>query len=145
MANREMAPRCDASLRPATLRPDKLLMNAGWRLFGAAEVFGDVTVARALAGYDGMCRPFQYQGFVFYQDRLVGTLSPLLMDARTDGSLRSVTINGTQIYAEFVRYTAKDPLCCPSASTGVWFELDAKGARPRLVPVSAATTKSGTP
>ena len=146
MANPEMASRCDETLRPATLATDKILEAAGWRLFGAAQVFGDITVVRALAGYDGMCRPGNYQGFVFYKGRLAGTMSPRLMDARTDASLGTVWVMGpTQMHAEFVRYSEKDPLCCPSATTDVSYELDVKGSAPLLVPVYASTNKKSAP
>lgn len=144
--NVEMAQRCDALLRPATLAPDKLLASAGWRLFGQAFVFGDLTVVRAFADYDGMCRPNSYQGFVFLKNQLIGTLSPRLMDARTDASLNTVNIAGpAQMHAEFVRYSENDPLCCPSATTLVSYEVDVKGAVPLLVPVHAGTSKRAAP
>jgi hypothetical protein len=45
---------------------------------------------RGTAGYDGMCRPRQYQDFVFVGSVFAGTLSPQPMDSRTDGALGRV-------------------------------------------------------
>jgi hypothetical protein len=93
-------------------------------------------VIRGTASYDGMCRPRQYQAFVFVRGVFAGTLSPAPMDSRTDGALGRVFLRGKdQSTAEYVRYTAEDPACCPSSTTTVVFEIARDG--PVLRPVHA--------
>lgn len=53
----------------------------------AAQVFGKTTLISGMANADGMCRPLTDQVFVFSGGQFIGTLSPILMDSRTDGSL----------------------------------------------------------
>jgi hypothetical protein len=99
---------------------------------------------RVLVGtsdYDGMCRPRQYQEFVFARGIFAGTLSPHPMDSRTDGALNRVTISTDgRVQAEYARYGAKDPLCCPSRITTVVFEIGKDP--PVLRPVSASTVST---
>ena len=57
-----------------------------------------------------MCRPWSYQVFVFVGERFAGTLSPVLMDARTDGAWQAVRIGSRlRLAAEFLRYTRRRP------------------------------------
>ena len=93
------------------------------------------------ADYDGMCRPREYQYFVFSRGTFIGTLSPRLMDSRTDGALsRAIIGDDGSLKAEYARYAAADPLCCPSRRTTVLFGIDADP--PRLTARSAATVSS---
>ena len=86
-----------------------------------------------------MCRPFQFQAFVFVQGRFAGTLSPGLMDSRSDGALSQVFLyDGESLTAEYQRYAPADPLCCPSRTTNVRFAIDR--ARASVRPVSASTS-----
>jgi hypothetical protein len=88
--------------------------------------------------YDGMCRPRQYQEFVFARGIFAGTLSPHPMDSRTDGAVGRITIQADgRVRAEYLRYDAKDPLCCPSRITTVVFDVQKEP--PVLKPVSAST------
>jgi hypothetical protein len=97
-------------------------------------------VVRGAAGYDGMCRPRQYQDFVFVRGAFAGTLSPQPMDSRTDGAIGRVFLQSDRrVTAEFARYTAKDPLCCPSSSTTVEFAIE--GDPPIARALSASTSK----
>jgi len=128
-------PRCKSLERPAELKADKRLRQRGWNLFGGYQGGWQVVVIRAGADYDGMCRPRNYQDFVFVRGVFAGTLSPRLMDSRTDGAIGRVYIqNGTRLIAEYQRYAASDPLCCPSGTTGVEFEI--VGDKPVVRPVS---------
>jgi hypothetical protein len=62
-----------------------------------------------------MCRPYGYQFFVFADGIFAGTLSPVVMDSRTDGAASAVRLESPdRITADFLRYTATDPLCCAS-------------------------------
>ena len=135
-------PRCRDAARPPQLDEDKRLTDQGWDLVGAFQGGWDVVVIRAAAGYDGMCRPRQYQDFVFVRGVFAGTLSPHAMDSRTDGALARVLHQSkSQLTAEYQRYSAKDPLCCPSRTTAVVFEL--AGDPAVLRPVSTSTSAAG--
>jgi len=106
---------------------------------GPFEGGWNVVVIAGTAGYDGMCRPRQYQHFVFVRGVFAGTLAPQPMDSRTDGALARVMLqDGKHLTAEFQHYTAADPLCCPSKTTSVVFEI--AGDRPIVTPLSASTS-----
>src|SRR6185436_8139778 len=63
-----------------------------------------------------------------------GTLSPNLMDSRTDGALVEVTVPSSDtIQGAYVRYTQQDPLCCPSAKSTATFKVDRSGTLPVVV------------
>lgn len=132
-------PRCREAARPPQLNEDKRVNEQGWDLVGAFQGGWEMVVIRGTAGYDGMCRPRQYQDFVFVRGAFAGTLSPQPMDSRTDGALQRVTLqSATRMTVEYARYSATDPLCCPSRTTRVVFDLAADGI---VRPVSAATAK----
>src|SRR5262245_62057315 len=87
-----------------------------------------------------MCRPRQYQTFVFVQGAFAGTLSPQPMNSRTDGALSQVSLQiNPRLTAEYLRYAEKDALCCPSRTTRVVFEITKDGA---VQPVSASTSET---
>ena len=134
-------PRCRELARPAELEEDRRVRDQGWHLDGAYQGGWEIVVIRGTASYDGMCRPLQFQAFVFVRGVFAGTFSREPMDSRTDGALHHVYLrNGDQLTAEYVRYTAKDPLCCPSSTTRVVFEI--AGDRPVVQPVSASTSSN---
>jgi hypothetical protein len=85
-------PRCRESERPAETPEDRSVIARGWRLFHDYQAGWGLKVIWALSGYDGMCRPWGYQVFVFVRGVFAGTLSPRPMDARTDASLFSVQL-----------------------------------------------------
>jgi LppP/LprE lipoprotein len=133
-------PRCGEQARPPQLEEDKRVRDQGWDLVGPYQGGWQTLVIRGTAGYDGMCRPRQYQDFVFVGSVFAGTLSPQPMDSRTDGALGRVFLqtNG-RLTAEYARYTAKDALCCPSRTTSVVFEIGSDA--PIVRPLSASTSK----
>jgi hypothetical protein len=131
-------PRCRALARPAESVPDHRLTEQGWDLIGAYQGGWGVLVLQGAASYDGMCRPQEYQEFVFVRGVFAGTLSPGTMDSRADGSLNRVTLQGDgRIVAEYARYARSDALCCPSRTTSVVFETVAGQAVVR--PLSTST------
>ena len=133
--------RCRAAARPTQLAEDKQVRGRGWDLIGPFQGGWQVVVIRAAAAYDGMCRPRRYQDFVFVRGVFAGTLSPQPMDSRTDGAISQVWVqNGTQLTAEYVRYSASDPLCCPSRTTSVVFDI--AGQKPVVRPVSTSTSNT---
>lgn len=133
-------PRCRTQARPAELPEDKLLQAKGWDLVGAYQGGWRTVVILATAGYDGMCRPLQYQDFVFVRDAFAGTLSPHLMNSRSDGALDQVSLqSGNLLTADYARYGGSDPLCCPSRKTSVQFAIGNEAAEV-LRPVFASTS-----
>jgi hypothetical protein len=82
-----------------------------------------------------MCRPLGYNEFVFVDGQFAGTISPDLMDSRTDGvgDVRFFAVKD-MLAAEFQRYSATDPLCCPSGSATVFYQVTRTPAGPVLVP-----------
>jgi heat shock protein HslJ len=132
--------KCRELARPPELDEDRRVRNQGWDLVGAYQGGWQTLVIRGTAGYDGMCRPRQYQDFVFVRGGFAGTLSPQVMDSRTDGALSRVFLrSSSQLIAEYQRYAANDPLCCPSRTTTVVFDLSSDP--PVLQPVAASTTE----
>ncbi|MGB7069488.1 MAG: YbaY family lipoprotein [Pyrinomonadaceae bacterium] len=116
--------RCRTTTRSPESLVDRAVTRAGWLLFGASQTYGPVTLVKAMSSADGMCRPNNYNAFVFVGSRFAGTLSPTPMDARTDGSLREAHLSSTQeITAVFNRYTSSDALCCPSQESAVFYEV----------------------
>ncbi len=120
--------RCAAAVRQPTLPVDVLLADMGWTLVGAAQVYGKTTVVLAAGALDGMCRPQNFQAFVFVGNSVVGTLSPSPMNSRAEGSLVNVELeNETKLTAEYARYRESDPLCCPYKTNAVTFNIKPVG------------------
>jgi hypothetical protein len=135
--------RCRSQLRPPETREDRAVAAAGWKLYAPYELFGGTAIVLAMSDVDGMCRPVGYQGFVFVHGTYAGTLSPRPMDSRTDGALqRPLLFGATSFSAEFERYAASDPLCCPSRSSVVEYKVERRDGRPLVVPVSATTNSN---
>ncbi|MBA4123455.1 MAG: META domain-containing protein [Acidobacteria bacterium] len=120
--------RCRSSLRPATLPVDSLLTKYNWTLVGDAQVFGKTTAVTVATSFDGMCRPLGFQTYVFVGNRVAGTVSPGPMDSRTDASLINIRLlSETDVIAEYARYKENDPLCCPSKTNTVSFNIKRDG------------------
>jgi hypothetical protein len=120
--------RCRGTARPPQLPEDRRLRDRGWDLVGPYQGGWDMLVITGTASYDGMCRPRQYQEFVFVRGVFVGTLSPQPMDSRTDGALSRTYLQGPgTLLVEYARYTPTDPLCCPSRTSSVEFEVAGNG------------------
>ena len=131
---------CEAVIRLPSSDVDRVLTDAGWHLFGPVQGWGDAVVLMANAAWDGMCRPWRYQFFVFVGGRFAGTLSPVLMDARTDGAGQRVALaSESELTADFLRYGESDPLCCPTRITEARFQIVRGGEGPVVVPLGAAT------
>jgi LppP/LprE lipoprotein len=135
--NRE---RCRAVIRTPASAADRAVTAAGWWLSGPARTLGDTSVVAASADWDGMCRPWSYQVFVFVGDRFAGTLSPVLMNARTDGAWQAARIESPfHLTADFLRYTTADPLCCPSRLSEVAYRIDPVAGGPVVMPTVVLT------
>lgn len=129
-------PRCAERERAADTAEDAALMAEGWRLFLPYQRGWGVTLIAGLAGYDGMCRPLTYQYFVFVDGVFAGTIAPEPMSSRSDGAASDVNLwFEDQLSAEFARYAADDPLCCPSGSTSVNYTIDLTAGGAVLNPV----------
>jgi LppP/LprE lipoprotein len=131
-------PRCVGGARQAATPEERMVTSAGWSLYARPTTRGAATVVLGEASVDGMCRPWDYQAFVFVKGSFAGTLSPSLMDSRTDGALSEIRFpSPTAIEIVFLRYVDADPLCCPSRLTTVRYRIERRPEGPVVVPVSA--------
>ncbi len=142
----ELAKRCSYLPLLRNTPGERALADAGWVPFHAFDkqiVERDVEIVGGLAAADGMCRPMDYNVFVFVGGRFAGTLSPAEMMSREDGSvgggIRLTPEDG--LAAEFARYLDKDALCCPSGRVRVQYRIDRKSTPPVVVPVSVQPTR----
>lgn len=135
----EVATRCTGAARHGTAA-ERALADAGWLPYLHVDrqiVQGDVEIVGGMAGADGMCRPVDFNVFVFVGSTFAGTLSPLPMTSRTDGAIGAVRVAPDDtISADFARYEDRDALCCPSSRVSVRYRIDRTGKRPVVVPVS---------
>lgn len=125
---------------------ERAVADAGWlpfHMFDRQIIQRDVEIVGGLAGADGMCRPVPFNVFVFVSGQLAGTLSPVEMASRGDGSIGGairLADPGT-IAAEFARYAEPDPLCCPSGRITVRYRIDRSATPPVVVPVAVRPTR----
>lgn len=140
----EMTTRCTLTV-PRTTDGERAVADAGWvpfHMFDRHLVQRDVEIVGGLAGVDGMCRPVEFNVFVFVGGKLAGTLSPEVMHSRTDSSIGgAIRLSDDDIAAEFARYADSDALCCPSGRVTVRYRIDRKVSPPVVVPVSARVTR----
>ncbi len=123
---------CAPTVRTPDSINDRALTRAGWHLYGPSYNYGTLQIITAMASVDGMCRPNQYNGFVFVGNRFAGTLSPVVSEARSDGALSRISLYmPDELTVEFVRYGANDGLCCPSQTSYVTYAITT-GARPMV-------------
>jgi hypothetical protein len=130
--------------RPAATAQEKALAAAGWITFWNFDqqlVRDGIEIVGGMSGADGMCRPADYNLFVFVDGRFAGTLSPVMMVSRTDGSSGAVRMPLPQLTAEFSRYAPTDPLCCPASRVTVRYRIDRSSAGPVVIPVDVRTTR----
>lgn len=113
---------------------------AGWLGAAVDKRAGETVIVFARNGVDGMCRPMDYQYFVFVKGRFAGTLSPRPMQSRTDGSGWLAEKPGPgRFTVEFARYRNDDPLCCPARTSTVTYEVREGPAGPLVVPARVST------
>ncbi|RPI50085.1 MAG: LppP/LprE family lipoprotein [Acidobacteria bacterium] len=142
----ELSARCSYTPLLRTTAGERALVEAGWvpfRMFDRQIVQRDVEIIGGLAGADGMCRPMDFNVFVFVKERFAGTLSPQVMESRSDGSIGGAIrlAEDDRMSAGFARYTDKDALCCPSSHVTVRYRLDRQAMPPVVVPVSIRVTR----
>jgi hypothetical protein len=144
---REQRPaNCKALDSPAQSDDERQLAAAGWLLFATVKGDDAITIVGGSATDDGMCRPDEYQYFVFVGTKFAGTLSPVLMRARSDGSINKISFAGPKhVVANFSRYTDTDPLCCPSRISEADYELRQVFGKPlvTLMRVRTSMAKNG--
>ena len=118
----------------------RLVAAAGWLGAAVDKAAGGTVIVFARNGVDGMCRPMDYQYFVFVNGRFAGTLAPRPMHSRADGSGWLEEKPAAQRFAaDFARYRKDDPLCCPSRTSTVAYELREGPGGPLVVPARVAT------
>jgi LppP/LprE lipoprotein len=140
--NHENADRCRREYARTPSTPaDRQVAAAGWQLYGPTQIYNQTAVVSALSGYDGMCRPFGYQTFVFQNGKFAGTISPAPMDSRTDGAaVQPELFSADSLRVQFQRYSGSDPLCCPSRTTSVTYKIENSAGGPRLSPTNVSTS-----
>jgi len=137
------APYCSNGNRPPDTSVDQTLVDHGWFLTTAYQGGWGLTIVEAQGGWDGMCRPLDYQGFVFSNGEYAGTIAPDLMAARADGSADFIYLRQGTLSVGFVRYADTDPLCCPSGGeSNVIYHVDHTDAGPVLVADSVQRVSS---
>lgn len=141
-----IAKRCASLPMTRNTAGERAVADAGWlpfHLFDRQIVQRDVEIIGGLAGADGMCRPVDFNVFVFVGGQLAGTLSPAEMASRTDGSIGGAIrlSDGDIVSVEFARYTESDALCCPSARVTVRYRIDRQTTPPVVVPVGVQPTR----
>jgi hypothetical protein len=149
--------RCLEQLKTADSDASRAVEAAGWKIYIGDLTDGSVRIVRGLAGFDGMCRPMEYQAFAFTArppEQFIGTFSPTTMGSRTDGALIQIElVNLDRIIGRYARYSKEDALCCPSAVSTVTFRIGESGTNSVLSrmgtttePTSAAApASSGSP
>ena len=140
----EMITRCTLTV-PRNTPGERAVADAGWvpfHMFDRQLVERDVEIVGGMAGVDGMCRPVEFNIFVFVSGKLAGTLSPLQMHSRTDSSIGgAIRLSGDDVAAEFARYANADALCCPSGRVTVRYRIDRNASPPVVVPVNVRITR----
>ena len=127
---------CKAHQRPVRLQEERIVVGAGWLVFASSQGKDGLTIVGGAQSLNGMCRPDPYQYFVFARGKFAGTLSPGLMRARSDGSVNKVEFAGRgKIVATFGRYTAADPLCCPSRLSEATYKVRQESGQPVVIVV----------
>ncbi len=141
--------RCSSVIRAPKGLADTRVAAKGWSIFSPTSsgylIPGGPhwTIVMGTSDADGMCRPVAYQVFAFRDGRYVGTVSPILMTSRSDGSFvtAKTTANG-MLAVDFARYVDADAMCCPHATTRVTFTLRTIRGRSAIVPVATTTFKN---
>jgi hypothetical protein len=129
---------------PVATPAEKAVDAAGWVPFWNVDqqlVRDGVEIVGGMAAADGMCRPANYNIFVFVDARFAGVLSPVPMTSRLDGSSGAVRMPLPLLTAEFARYGDSDALCCPSSRVTVRYRVDRTPAGPVILPVDLRTTR----
>lgn len=141
--------RCKDSQIDPKSQQERSVNLAGWTIIAPSETSNGVTIVTGASDADGMCRPWNYQIFVFSRDRFAGTIAPSPMSSRLDGSAWGVSVgiprgDTTILTASFNRYAEEDPLCCPSATTVVRYRLLDEDRETRLTPIDFRTQPTRT-
>jgi hypothetical protein len=135
---------CLQTQRPAESDEDEDVLRAGWRLVGPTSSGWGMQVILATSDFDGMCRPVGYQYFVFQDGLFAGTVSPELMNSRTDGAASTYVITGADaLNVTFLRYAAADALCCPSRTSDATYRINRTSGWPVLTLSSVSTNPTG--
>jgi hypothetical protein len=124
--------------------PTSSLSRAGWRPFlhqDSVLARQGIEIVAGLTDVTQGCEPAGFNLFVFVDGHYAGTLAPLPMTIARDGAIGAVRIvSATSLTAEFARYAANDPECCPSSRVRVTYRVD-RGTAPVVTPVSSQSLR----
>lgn len=133
-------PRCLELARWAESPEDQALVDAGWNLYQPYQSGWGLVAVPAAVTLDGMCRPVQYQTFIFADGVFAGTISPVPMDARATGAGTLTRLSRDTLSARYLRYAPTDALCCPTlGAVDVDFEVQRTPQGPVVVQTHAFT------
>lgn len=123
-----VADNCSADAPAPNTPEEKELVASGNRhLTGKAArggLAGETYAVEAALGYDGQCRPDPYQIYVFHNQKLVGTVVPQAMHARSDGAITDFKLLDAQhLQADIAHYGPDAPACCASSTETRVFDL----------------------
>jgi len=131
---------CRAFIKSAQTPEGRAVADKNWMLTAETHDNRDIVVVTAMQDFDGMCRPNRFQDFVFVNGKYAGTLSPVLMDSRTEAAAIRVALpDPGKVYAEFERYVLRDPMCCPSRVSEATYEIRDADGKPVVALVSVRT------
>jgi hypothetical protein len=126
--------------KPTVTAETRQVTAAGWLGTVVEKSIGDTVIVSARNGADGMCRPMDYQYFVFVGGKFAGTLSPRPMNSRVDGSgWLEEKPQAKRFSVDFARYRKDDALCCPARTSTVTYELREGPGGPLVIPARVAT------
>jgi hypothetical protein len=132
---------CRSSLRKPAGKEDRAVVAAGWSLTGPPRTAFETSEILGEADADGMCRPVKYQIFLFVRGQFAGTISPVPMDSREDGTAGPTNrSSASEFSVGFERYAPSDAKCCPSKRTEVFYQIRTVQGQPLVVPLRATTT-----
>ena len=107
-----MSHRCKQQIRNPSTPEERAVNAAGWTITkgrGETQSSGDLVLVKGQTSFDGMCRPVQYQQFVFVNGVFAGTISPNLMN-----SSRASSVNQLVVFMSLARvYWADKPFILP--------------------------------
>ena len=134
----QVARRCGLPLLRET-PAERILADTGWLAYLHVDrqiVQRDVEILAGMTAADAMCRPVNFNVFVFVGGVFAGTLSPVHMTSRTDGAIGAVRLSiDDAISAEFARFQDTDALCCPSSRVSIRYRIDRAARTPVVIPV----------
>jgi uncharacterized protein len=148
-SNASVTDNCAGDSPPAQAPEETVLLANGQRHLTGKSVrggaLGELYVVEAALGYDGQCRPDPYQIYVFRNQQLVGTISPVAMHARSDGGIVDFKlVDPYHLQVDIDHYKPTDAACCASGKETQVIDLSKVGANSDVQATDSASTPRST-